>query len=80
MKIKIFKLQNIEYKGEVISIYAPGIDGYFQILDNHTSFISILKSGILKFYFYEKNKKIIKKMKIKNGIFQVKENDVLIFI
>lgn len=36
------------FKGEVISISLPGVDGSFQILNNHAPIVSILKQGIVK--------------------------------
>ena len=37
------------YKGEVNSVSLPGLDGVFQVLNNHASIISSLKRGELCF-------------------------------
>lgn len=37
------------YKGEVNSVSLPGIDGVFQVLNNHAPIISSLKKGELSF-------------------------------
>ena len=36
------------FKGEVTSITLPGVDGSFQILNNHAPIVSILKQGSVK--------------------------------
>jgi F-type H+-transporting ATPase subunit epsilon len=37
------------FKGEVKSVSLPGLDGVFQVLDNHAPIISSLKNGELVF-------------------------------
>ncbi|MEY4286343.1 MAG: hypothetical protein RL511_416 [Bacteroidota bacterium] len=37
------------YKGEVNSVSLPGLDGVFQVLNNHAPIISSLKKGELCF-------------------------------
>jgi F-type H+-transporting ATPase subunit epsilon len=32
------------FKGEITSIYPPGVDGSFQILNNHAPVVSLLQS------------------------------------
>jgi F-type H+-transporting ATPase subunit epsilon len=34
------------FKGEVTSVTVPGVDGSFQILNNHAPIVSILEKGI----------------------------------
>ncbi|WP_185871602.1 FoF1 ATP synthase subunit delta/epsilon [Blattabacterium cuenoti] len=75
MEIKIFRYYKIFYQGSVISVIAPGYQGYFQILKNHAPFISILKNGILKLEL-KKDKK--KEIKIEGGILRVNKNMVII--
>ncbi|WP_185872178.1 FoF1 ATP synthase subunit delta/epsilon [Blattabacterium cuenoti] len=77
MKIKIIYYNKNLYKENIISIIAPGLYGYFQILENHDYFISILKNGIIKFYSEVDNQK---KIKIKGGILQVKNNFIIILL
>ncbi|MCV9927688.1 F0F1 ATP synthase subunit epsilon [Flavobacterium sp. LS1R49] len=36
------------FSGEVTSITLPGVDGSFQILNNHAPIVSLLKKGIVK--------------------------------
>lgn len=36
------------FSGEITSIYLPGVDGDFQILNNHAPIVSLLKKGTVK--------------------------------
>ncbi|WP_185854768.1 F0F1 ATP synthase subunit epsilon [Blattabacterium cuenoti] len=80
MQVTIINFEKIFYQDKVVSIVAPGLNGYFQILENHAPFISILKDGILKlkpFYVYDRKNFEIK---IEGGILQVKKNMVSIIL
>ncbi|WP_185860671.1 F0F1 ATP synthase subunit epsilon [Blattabacterium cuenoti] len=82
MRIKIIRFHKILYQKHIISIIAPGSRGYFQILENHAPFISILKYGFLKLELEkDKNKKNVKKeIKIESGILQVRKNIVIVIL
>ncbi|WP_185869566.1 F0F1 ATP synthase subunit epsilon [Blattabacterium cuenoti] len=78
MKITIINYYKILYQSNIIiSIIAPGLNGYFQILKNHAPFISILGNGYLKLL---DNNNIEKKIEIKKGIFKIKKNLVIIIL
>ena len=36
------------FTGEITSLYLPGVDGDFQILNNHAPIVSLLKKGTVK--------------------------------
>jgi F-type H+-transporting ATPase subunit epsilon len=36
------------FSGEITSLYVPGVDGDFQILNNHAPIVSLLKKGTVK--------------------------------
>ena len=36
------------FSGEVTSVTLPGVDGSFQILNNHAPIVSILEKGVIK--------------------------------
>ncbi|WP_341656244.1 F0F1 ATP synthase subunit epsilon [Blattabacterium cuenoti] len=76
MKIRIISFHKILYQGIIISIIAPGIQGYFQILKNHAPFISILKNGFLKL----ESKDIKKEIQIEGGVLQVKKNIIFVIL
>ncbi|WP_341652197.1 F0F1 ATP synthase subunit epsilon [Blattabacterium cuenoti] len=76
MKVRIISFHKILYQGNIISIIAPGIQGYFQILKNHAPFISILRNGFLKL----ESEDIKKEIKIEGGILQVKKNIIFVIL
>ena len=74
MNLEIVTPDKTIYKGEADLIQLPGIDGSFEILNNHAPLISALKKGIIKVKlgksedFYE----------IKGGVIEVLNNKVLV--
>lgn len=45
MKLEIITPEASLFKGEATSVTLPGLDGVFQVLNNHAPIISSLKSG-----------------------------------
>ena len=48
MFIEIVSPEKTIYTGDVNSVYLPGTDGFFQILNNHAPIVSTLKKGTIK--------------------------------
>ena len=48
MFIEIVSPEKTIFTGDVNSVYLPGIDGFFQILNNHAPIVSTLKKGTIK--------------------------------
>ena len=48
MILEIVSPEATLFKGEVTSVTLPGVDGSFQILNNHAPIVSILKHGVIK--------------------------------
>lgn len=48
MILEIVSPEAALFKGEVTSVSLPGVDGSFQILNNHAPIVSILKQGMVK--------------------------------
>ncbi len=48
LKLEIVTPDSTVYSGDVKSVKAPGEAGYFQILKNHTSFLSTIDVGEIK--------------------------------
>ncbi|WP_185873264.1 FoF1 ATP synthase subunit delta/epsilon [Blattabacterium cuenoti] len=77
MILKIMNSDKILYNGKIFYLKAPGLNGYFQILKNHTSFISVLKKGSIKF----KNKnKIEQNISVESGLLKVINNLIVILL
>ncbi|WP_113738099.1 FoF1 ATP synthase subunit delta/epsilon [Blattabacterium clevelandi] len=78
MQVTIINFEKILYKNIAISIIAPGLNGYFQILENHASFISILSNGWIKLNKSFDDK--ILKIPINGGFLRVKNNFVIVIL
>ncbi|WP_074406924.1 F0F1 ATP synthase subunit epsilon [Aquimarina megaterium] len=50
MYLEIVTPEAILFSGEVTSVAVPGIDGEFQMLDNHAPIVSLLGKGDVKVY------------------------------
>lgn len=48
MTLEIVSPEATLFKGEITAITLPGVDGSFQILNNHAPIVSILKEGEIK--------------------------------
>jgi F-type H+-transporting ATPase subunit epsilon len=46
--LDIVTLKKVAFSEEIQSVNAPGTEGYFSILVNHTPFVSSLKPGVIK--------------------------------
>ena len=45
MYLEIISPEATLFKGEVDSVSVPGLNGYFQVLNNHAPIVSSLKKG-----------------------------------
>ena len=45
MKLEVITPESNVFAGEAVSVSLPGVDGIFQILNNHAPIISTLKEG-----------------------------------
>jgi F-type H+-transporting ATPase subunit epsilon len=48
MKLEIVTPEATIFNGEVDSVAVPGVNGEFQMLNNHAPIVSILKDGFVK--------------------------------
>ncbi|MGC4041236.1 MAG: F0F1 ATP synthase subunit epsilon [Flavobacterium sp.] len=88
MILEIVSPEATLFKGEVTSVSLPGVDGSFQILNNHAPIVSILKHGVIKieaqsFYFEkevaDKFTKVNEQtylLEISSGTIEMKDNKV----
>lgn len=49
MTLEIISPEAILFKGEVTSVTVPGVEGEFQMLNNHAAIVSALGKGYVKF-------------------------------
>lgn len=48
MQLEIITPETLIYKGEATAVQFPGLDGSFQVLNNHAPIISGLSAGTIK--------------------------------
>lgn len=48
MKVNIISPEKLVYEGEVSLLQLPGVDGSFEILNNHAPIISVLGKGRIR--------------------------------
>jgi len=63
------------YSGEVSLVQLPGIDGLFEILNDHAPLISVLTGGKVKIQDAQKQ---LQYFEIKGGVVEVLQNKVLV--
>jgi F-type H+-transporting ATPase subunit epsilon len=75
MNLEIITPEQTLYTGEVTLVQLPGIDGSFEILNNHAPLISVLAAGKVKI---EEGQKQAQFFEIKGGVVEVLNNKVLV--
>jgi F-type H+-transporting ATPase subunit epsilon len=90
MILEIVSPEALLFSGEVSSVSLPGVNGSFQILNNHAPIVSILKQGIVKITAptFSIKKEVIEKftkvndqnynLEINSGTIEMKDNKVII--
>ncbi len=75
MQLEIITPEKTTYSGEVSLVQLPGIDGSFEILNNHAAMISVLKEGKIKVQDAQKQTLYFD---VKGGVVEVLRNKVLV--
>lgn len=89
MKLEIISPEAVLLQAEVKSVAVPGVDGEFQMLDNHAPIVSLLEEGLVKIdgnlTFSDEVKKLFSKhsdgrwvLPIKSGTVEMSNNKVII--
>lgn len=76
MQVEIITPDKEIFKGEAVLVQLPGIDGSFEILNNHAPMISALKEGKVKLKKTKESSDDF--FEIKGGVIEVLNNKVLI--
>ena len=87
MFLEIISPEKTIYSGEVTSVAVPGVQGEFEMLNNHAAIVSSLKKGYIKIYGDIKLDESIKEMfekgpdrgfffPINSGTVELKENKI----
>lgn len=75
MNLEITTPDKTIFEGEVNLVQLPGIDGSFELLNNHAPMISALKKGKIKIKDKGNN---IRFFEINGGIIEVLRNNVIV--
>jgi len=90
MILEIVSPEATLFKGEVTSVSLPGVDGSFQLLNNHAPIVSILKQGTVKMAApsFKFDKDVAEKftkindqnytLEISSGTIEMKDNKVIV--
>jgi len=90
MTLEIVSPEAKLFSGEVTSVSLPGVDGHFQMLNNHAPIVSILQKGIVKitatsFNFSKESEDLFTKVNdqnftlaINSGTIEMKDNKVIV--
>lgn len=91
MQLEIVSPERVLLKGEVSSVKVPGINGAFEMLDNHAPIVSVLEEGHIRFNALnelseEERKNFIKgngeelTLKISGGVLEMNNNKAIILV
>lgn len=75
MQLDILTPDRKVFSGEVVSSTLPGIDGSFQILNNHAPIISLLDAGTLKYVNASSQETIVN---VTGGLVEVFDNKIIV--
>jgi F-type H+-transporting ATPase subunit epsilon len=75
MKIEIVTPDSTIFTGEISLAQFPGIDGSFEVLNNHAPLIAALKKGRIKLAGLDKQ---LKYFDVNGGIVEVLRNSILV--
>ena len=75
MQLEIITAESQLYSGEVTSVKLPGMDGEFEILNNHAPVISTLDKGIIR--VIDNNNKT-ENFEVNGGVIEMQNNKLII--
>ena len=89
MHLEIVSPEATLFNGEVTSVSVPGVNGEFEMLNNHAPIVSLLKAGVVKISGnveldedvknqFTKGDKNTTLLKINSGTIEMKDNKVIV--
>jgi len=76
MKVKIISPEKVIYEGDTTLLQLPGIDGLFEILNNHAPIISVLGKGNIKLVTKDNELNFA----INSGVVECSNNNIQILV
>jgi F-type H+-transporting ATPase subunit epsilon len=92
MKLEIVSPEASLFKGEITSITVPGMEGSFQMLNNHAPIVSLLQAGNVSFIAdkfalskesannFTKINEQTYSLSISSGTVEMKDNKVIVLV
>ena len=77
MILEIITPEKQVFSGEVTSVQFPGINGGFEILNNHAPIISTLGKGEIRVITTDKN---TEKFDINGGVIEMQNNKIIVLV
>ena len=87
MQLEIVSPEKTIFSGEAKSVYLPGSEGHFQVLNNHAPIVSTLRKGEIlidgvdnqesEFLDFSNGKA---SLEIKSGVVEMKKNKLIILV
>lgn len=77
MKLDILTPEKKIYDGDVLGVILPGVQGYFELLDNHAPIVAALGKGQLKIL---KDKSAQEVYTIEGGFVEMNNNKTVVLI
>ena len=87
MQLEIVSPEKTIFSGEAKSVYLPGSEGHFQVLNNHAPIVSTLRKGEIlidgvdnqesDFLVFSNGKA---SLEIKSGVVEMKKNKLIILV
>jgi F-type H+-transporting ATPase subunit epsilon len=78
MKLDILTPERKIYEGDVYGIIVPGVNGYFELLDNHAPIVAALGNGNMK-VIKDKNNNV-EEYKINGGFVEMSSNKTVVLV
>jgi F-type H+-transporting ATPase subunit epsilon len=78
MKLDILTPERKIYNGDVYGVILPGVQGYFELLDNHAPIVAALGKGQLKILKDKTNSQEI--YQIEGGFVEMNSNKTIVLI
>jgi len=75
MLLEIITPESKLFTGEITSVKLPGMDGEFEILNNHAPIISTLSKGVIRIIDNDNN---TEKFEVNGGVIEMQNNKIIV--
>ena len=75
MLLEIITPESNLFTGEFTSIKLPGMDGEFEVLNNHAPIISTLSKGVIRIIDNDNN---TEKFEVNGGVIEMQNNKIIV--